>query len=1083
MPPKSTSTRRARLFAAPLLASALGLAGLAPVATAAPAAPAGTADTGAALPELVVPGQPLPTPHTDELLAAGDKGFLHAQRDGNFAWTAYDTGATQVVASDFYAANRTTAKYGAGSDTAVAYTYPNSAETSWKLKDMTTGAVTILQTADQRFAEGLFGSSMLVSTSVPTAPGASTLKLGSLAFLRPSGADTTVIVPLDWAMAGGLPERVRVLGGDAKQAFLGYNDSAGRFHVALADTVTGELNVSLPTAPTDPAVSSCVGPAALGRDRVAWMANDCSVHVLSRKPLKLDGEIVLPFTAQTRPTSIGLTDNWLITAFWPGTTDYSSAKPPQKELRAQSLVGGPPVTLLPYASPTLVQAPDGSVLAEGGQDSGDWKVRKVLPSGEALPSVLTTGHTVAPDPHTVRDISLAAGVLTTTETGSGPVDGYYQQNVTLGRQPATTPRLSLGAEAGFTEAAYNCRYDVPCARQMGTGDGRVVHLDTYIDPVARYAEKALFIRTGKDVRVVRPAGGMSNLGGLIEAAGRYVLIRNGAEGTSRGVIDIDSANPGAVIAGTIGIQAATIDAGALYAATAKQGEIAVTDLATRQQTRTVQTGATSDLTTVMAAHGWLYWSSASGAAGVINLTTGATVPVRAGALSMGAGYLFYEYSPTANRSTLVTFETGTAVTRELPLRLVDYPSQVNWSADRFGGGFVYRDSAQNLHVVSVTAADHGSTFNSVSPVRLLDTREGIGRPGSTKVAGRDTVPLQIAGRAGVPLGAKAVALNITATETDGNGMITAWASGAPRPNASNLNWTPGQTIPNLVVVPVGVDGKVNLFNGSGAPAHLIADVFGYYTDNVSGSTYNTVSPERVLDTREAIGRPGTGKVGGREAFALQITGRAGVPAGAKAVVLNITATETDGSGMVTAWAGGAPQPATSNLNWTPGQTIPNLVVVPVGADGKVNLFNGSGAPAHLIADVFGYYTDNASGATYSPVSPDRLLDTREGVGRPGTGKVAGRDTVPLQIAGRAGVPAGAKAVVLNITVTETDGSGMLIAWAGGAALPTSSNLNWTPNLTIANLVVVPVGADGKVNLLNGSGAPAHLIADVFGYYS
>ncbi|MGW3040765.1 N-acetylmuramoyl-L-alanine amidase [Kitasatospora sp. NPDC001159] len=70
----------------------------------------------------------------------------------------------------------------------------------------------------------------------------------------------------------------------------------------------------------------------------------------------------------------------------------------------------------------------------------------------------------------------------------------------------------------------------------------------------------------------------------------------------------------------------------------------------------------------------------------------------------------------------------------------------------------------------------------------------------------------------------------------------------------------------------------------------------------------------------------------------------------------MTATETDGGGHLTAWAGGSPQPTSSNLNWTTsGVTTPRLVVVPLGPDGKVNLLNGSWNTTHLIADVFGYY--------------------------------------------------------------------------------------------------------------------------------
>ncbi|MFB7614187.1 hypothetical protein ACFC1F_07945, partial [Kitasatospora sp. NPDC056181] len=286
------------------------------------------------------------------------------------------------------------------------------------------------------------------------------------------------------------------------------------------------------------------------------------------------------------------------------------------------------------------------------------------------------------------------------------------------------------------------------------------------------------------------------------------------------------------------------------------------------------------------------------------------------------------------------------------------------------------------------------------------------------------------------------------------------------------------------IVPLGPDGKINLFNASPDTTHLIADVFGYYTDSATGSTYRTVSPDRLLDTRSAVGRAGTDKVPSRSTVAVQVAGRGNVPAGAKAAVLNVTATETDGPGHLIAWASGSPQPTSSNLNWTTaGATTPNLVIVPLGPDGKINLFNASPDTTHLIADVFGYYTDDATGSTFTPVNPDRLLDTRSAVGRAGTDKVPGREVFGLQVAGRANVPANAKAVVLNVTATETDGPGHLTVWASGSPQPTSSNLNWTGSgVTTPNLVVVPLDDAGRVMFFNGAWTGTHLVADVFGYY-
>ncbi len=119
-------------------------------------------------------------------------------------------------------------------------------------------------------------------------------------------------------------------------------------------------------------------------------------------------------------------------------------------------------------------------------------------------------------------------------------------------------------------------------------------------------------------------------------------------------------------------------------------------------------------------------------------------------------------------------------------------------------------------------------FGSLSPTRLLDTRNGTGAPQGA-VAAQHAVSVQVTGRAGVPAsGVSAVVVNVTVTEPTGTGWIAAYADGTTRPAVSNLNFTRGQTVPNLVVAPVGSNGKIALYNGSGGTAHLIADISGYF---------------------------------------------------------------------------------------------------------------------------------------------------------------------------------------------------------------------------------------------------------------
>jgi Tol biopolymer transport system component len=392
-----------------------------------------------------------------------------------------------------------------------------------------------------------------------------------------------------------------------------------------------------------------------------------------------------------------------------------------------------------------------------------------------------------------------------------------------------------------------------------------------------------------------------------------------------------------------------------------------------------------------------------------------------------------------------------------------------------------------------------ATFQPLTPSRFLDTRsdgrtidgqfQAIG-----KVAPGAVVQLQVAGRNGLPSDAAAVVLNLTVTEPEGPGFVTAWPCTSPAtgpPLASNLNFVAGETIPNLVVAPIGVDGKVCLQTSVSA-AHLVADVNGYFGP---GAAYVSLAPRRVLDTRHdgqtidgQFQRIGLRSAG--EPLQLQVHGRAGVPASASAVVMNVTVTEPTGPGYVMVWPCTSPMlppPLASNLNFVAGQTIANLVVVPVGPNGTVCL-QSSVSAAHLVADISGYFP---TGASYAPLSPRRLLDTRPG-GRTvddrfaGIGKQPSGQVLRLQVATRGNVDATATAAVLNVTVTEPTAAGYITVWPcaeapASATPPLASSLNFVAGQTIANLVVVPLGPTGKV-CLQSSISDAHLIADVDGFF-
>ncbi|MEU0674864.1 S53 family peptidase [Streptomyces sp. NPDC006172] len=374
-----------------------------------------------------------------------------------------------------------------------------------------------------------------------------------------------------------------------------------------------------------------------------------------------------------------------------------------------------------------------------------------------------------------------------------------------------------------------------------------------------------------------------------------------------------------------------------------------------------------------------------------------------------------------------------------------------------------------------------STFNALTPARVLDTRYGIGRAGTNPVAANGTVKLKVAGVGGVPAsGVTAVVVNVTAVSPTASGYVIAYPSGTTRPSSSNMNWLKGQIVPNLVTVPVGKDGSIDLFNAGGGTTHFIADVSGYYSTEAGGSTYVAKGPARILDTRGAIGVPGRTPVAGKGTVSLQVAGAGGVPAsGATAVVLNVTATAPTSTGHLIAYPSGATQPTASNINWLKGQTRPNMVVLPIGPDGKVNLYNAGTGTVHFIADVFGYFSSTSEGSSFHTAGPSRLLDTRYALGTARNTPVPGGSNLVLNI-NDGHTLAKAKAVVLNVTVTAPTSNGFLTVWPDGTTLPNASNLNWTAGQTVANLVTVPV-VNGKIDFRPNAGS-AHVIADLFGYY-
>ena len=368
-----------------------------------------------------------------------------------------------------------------------------------------------------------------------------------------------------------------------------------------------------------------------------------------------------------------------------------------------------------------------------------------------------------------------------------------------------------------------------------------------------------------------------------------------------------------------------------------------------------------------------------------------------------------------------------------------------------------------------------STFHPVTPFRLVDTRDGTGAPAAPLGPGGSLVT-DPTGVGGVPAtDVTGVVANVTVTDGSAASHLTVWPGDETMPTASSLNWDAGVTRANLVTVKVGADGSLALANNDG-DVDVIVDVLGWLGPDPAGDRLHTVTPFRLVDTRDGTGAP-LGTLGPGEVLTIDPTDTGGVPdTGVAGVVANVTVTGGTAPSHLTAWPTGETMPTASALNWIAGQTVPNQLIAKLGADGMLQLRNNSGQ-VHVIVDVVGWLgPEQLDGRGCTLLSPTRVLDTRDGTGAP-VGPLGPGDDRTLALTGTAGIPvAGVGAVFGNATVTDGTAASHLTIWPTGGAMPGVSNLNWAAGETVPNHVVAVLGDGGATDLANHAGS-AHVITD------
>ena len=399
------------------------------------------------------------------------------------------------------------------------------------------------------------------------------------------------------------------------------------------------------------------------------------------------------------------------------------------------------------------------------------------------------------------------------------------------------------------------------------------------------------------------------------------------------------------------------------------------------------------------------------------------------------------------------------------------------TASYAGDASIY--AASSSAAQSITVSPPGGSLHTVRPARILDTRIGNGAPRRDLAAGA-SLKLQVTGRGGIPAGSvMSAVLNMDVVHASASGALAVYADGGPAPSTSSLSFNAGVSTPGMVMPLVSTTGAVTITNRSRGPISLVADVSGWFSSQLDSvgpaGRYNPLAAARVLDTR---GR----KLAAGRSITTKMTGRAGVPStGVSAVILNVTATNPAGNGYLIAYPTAPSVPPVATLVFTKGKARSTRVIVGLGTNGSVNLYNSRNTAVGLVVDVEGWFTDatsNAGGGTYVPlVTPQRLLVNA---------KFNPRTTKTVQFTGKVGIPARSSltppiAVISNITAITPDAGGSLTVYQSGGR-PGPADLSFIKRQTVSNTLSAKLGGDGAARIYSPSGH-VYVSIDVFGWFA
>jgi len=300
------------------------------------------------------------------------------------------------------------------------------------------------------------------------------------------------------------------------------------------------------------------------------------------------------------------------------------------------------------------------------------------------------------------------------------------------------------------------------------------------------------------------------------------------------------------------------------------------------------------------------------------------------------------------------------------------------------------------------------------------------------------------------------------------------------------------TTASWITFPNGATGS-----GAGPVSYAVAAFTGTgsRTANISvaGATYQVtqlsaaapalhfvpVTPCRLMDTR-VTGSFGGASFAAGESRSINIpNGGCSIPTAAAAYSLNVAAVPQGALAQLTLYPAGIPRPETYTLLSPDGRIKSTATVIPAGNNSAIELYASDATD--IVLDINGYFTADSTALSFYPVTPCRLVDTRNATGPLGGPAMAAGSARTFPIRGVCELPATAQAYSVNIAAVPAGSLGYLTAWPTGVTQPLVASLNAPTGAITSNAAIVPAGTNGSINLYANDATD--VVLDVNGYFA